>query len=655
MAYGERYTLNWDGPTGESGIIYIYEEDYADSSGSEVLRLSRGSLEIRRSLPNWESHIQRTNCSFSIVNNNTDWYDLLPLMTSEESKYRVKVISNPSFPETVFEGFMNTRMVNQPMMNYADLQLTASGFLRKLEYIRIPDIETLQTMSLIDIIDTCLRATGAEYNIRVLCSMYERFHTLSGNQTLFNTTAIYTEVYWETNVDRTNALEVLEGILRTFRCYLYWREDYWYIEQYEDVRWSAATFIEYTTGVSYGYADTAGSAFINRSSNIYDIFSLDQEGGSQSLSVIPGNREVEIKLQQKQFSNLFLNDLTDSADISSGVPEPNLRTWERWADTMSWSNAGMSWLNISNSIYRTGYENPGGVPSVYRGLYTKFAITVGADTSLTIKFKFGCSPAVVGSGFAADPGRWDFTFYYYLRWADSGGPPYDFLIYNGVAEEWQVFSSSSESGIMQTHLVNGSQFDPDLWTYEGDITIPVGDITTFTGGDRTLVFCMGTELVEDTLTTNTDPLNWCYYGDFFAAISEEPDINTIRGDINSGFLNKLNLSLDIFDVGSLNYKNGLLTEADSDVRTISWGDGSDWQPIAEKMLQSIFRLYQISRQKIAMVFKTGTTNMHPLHPFYDSKQSNLPFVMGSDTFYPDKEERHVELLEFDNTSDITLI
>lgn len=653
MAHVEKYWMYWDSPSGAEGVVRISEDNYGGSS--EQLNMLRGSLEIRKTEPSWENPIIRQNCSFTILNNKDDWYELLPLMTSEESLYKVRVeiwLSGSAIQETLFEGFMDTKVVNQPMLNYAPLQLTASGFLQKLSYVDIPEIETLQVLSLIDIIDACLTATGASYNIKVKSDIYPRSNVPTSTQTLFNKAAIYTELFWTSNVKKMSGLDILKTILKTFRCYLYWFDECWYIEQYDNMHWTNETFVEYTTGVSYTHASTAATSSEGR--NAYDIYALAQGGGSQSLDIIPGYKEVEVKLNQKGYNNLFRNDLTDFTSINSGVPDPDIREWQIWEDDSNWLYAGQSWKNISNSALRAGIEVTGPTTDHYKGLYTKFKVAVEADTSLTIRFKCGPqTPATVHADFASDPGRFEFRFYYYIR-VEGSGPPYDFLVYNDVAAEWQVQSWTVESSGLNFIDINGASFDTSIWTVEASITIPLGEVAGWPTTDKTLIFASGTELITDTSDSSESSLTYVYYGDFGATISETAQNNVIKGDINSGFLNKLDLSLDLFDMESLNYKNGMLTGVNFDERTISWGDGSDWQPIAKKLIQFAFRLYNISRQKIKLTYHTATV-FWPLHMFYDSKQSTKPFILGSETHRPDMDEHDIELLEWDGSTVINLI
>ncbi len=655
MAYGEKYTMKWDSPSGEEGTIWILEEDYVGAS--EELRLVRGSLEVRRSEPSWENPIILQNCSFTIVNNKADWFELLPLMTSEESKYQVEVRrwynGTPSIYVVLFIGFLDTKVVQQSMHDYSSLILTASGFVQKLTYVEIPDINTLQVLSLIDIIDACLTATGASYDIRVAIDIYPQSNVPTSTQTLFNKAAIYTEVFWESNIQKMNGLEILKTILRTFRCYLYWRDGSWYIEQYDVMHWTSITFVQYTTGVSYTHASTGGNASPSRT--LYDLYDLLQGGGSQTLSIIPGYKEAEVQLEQKPYNNLFLNDLAGFTSVNSGIPNPDVREWMIWEDDSSWSNAGVPWKNISNAALRTGIEVTAAAVDYHKGVYTKFKIAVEADTALTIRFKCGLQdPTDVHADFVDNPGRFRFRFYFYIRKVFGAGPAWTYLVYNDVADEWQEFVTESEASALNWIDVNGAAFDTTLWTVEASVSIPVGDVTNWATTNKTLVFAATTERITDNDDASDSSLAFVYYGDFGAVISETAQNNVIRGDINSGFLNKLKVSLDLFDMGSFNYKNGLLTGVDFDTRTSAWGDGSDWQPIAKKLIQFIFRLYNISRQRINLTYHSSTV-FWPLHAFYDSKQSNKPFILGSEIHRPDLDQHEVELLEWDGTTVINLI
>jgi hypothetical protein len=196
MAWVTEYDMTWRSPT-TSGDLYIQRD-----GGSYIspLKLKHDSIEISRNLPDWESHIMRSNCSFTIVNDCSDFFELLPLMTIADGQYKIVIESGT---ETLFEGFLNCETVSQNMLHFSEIKLTASGLLDKLQYIHPTEIDTLQNMSLISLIDACLCLTGSNYDIYVNCSLFENSAYVSVTDTLFNKTGIYTEMFWENNRKNT--------------------------------------------------------------------------------------------------------------------------------------------------------------------------------------------------------------------------------------------------------------------------------------------------------------------------------------------------------------------------------------------------------------------------------------------------------------------
>lgn len=84
----------------------------------------------------------------------------------------------------------------------------------------------------------------------------------------------------------------------------------------------------------------------------------------------------------------------------------------------------------------------------------------------------------------------------------------------------------------------------------------------------------------------------------------------------------------------------------------------DYAPIVDHILENKFQLYNRSRQKIVSDAKI-TENIQPFSLFEDEKQTDSgtykQFVLTSFTWKPMSEILEVELMEYDNTSDISLI
>ena len=166
-----------------------------------------------------------------------------------------------------------------------------------------------------------------------------------------------------------------------------------------------------------------------------------------------------------------------------------------------------------------------------------------------------------------------------------------------------------------------------------------------------LVFRMGTELVSKAGETDNVP-NVCYYGDFRAATSGSPEDNLLRGDITTDFLNKMTVSMDLFDAG-WNYRNSLVRNTGAIFLTEEWlGNMS----LAEVLLSQKFRLYRIARQMITMDVHDIIVlpSYGILVPWTDSKQSNMVFIQLENVHKPQSNTRTVTLYEYDDTEDITL-
>ena len=216
MAWVTEYDMTWSSGNAYGSIVIQRD------GGSYLRSLSilRDSLELRTHLPDWESQVVRQNCSFTILNDLDDFYELMPLMTISNGQLKIVVEITSPQSAVLFEGYLNCEAVNQQMLNNANLRLTASGLLDKLQWESPDSVDTLESRSLIGLINDCLRLTGSEYDIWVNCSLYESNAPLGTGQTLFNRTAAFTELFWENNITQMSALDILKTILRTFNCYL---------------------------------------------------------------------------------------------------------------------------------------------------------------------------------------------------------------------------------------------------------------------------------------------------------------------------------------------------------------------------------------------------------------------------------------------------
>jgi hypothetical protein len=639
MAYGVKYRAGYSSKNVQ-GYIYI---DLLDYTGSVTdLVLVAGSDQVKYNFGDWNDPIIGLTASFEIVNNGSSFFDLLPLLTAEERQYRIRFEQTSPSTHYIFTGFLNCDTNEVTYLRNRPIRLNASSYLSKLQYVKPALLETLENRSLIDFINECLALTGSTDPIRVNSKLYQYNDTLPTGHTLFNRCGLFTEIFWKNNVDRDTALDIVKKILEAFDCYIYWYANSWYIERYEDIWNSTQNYVIYTSGSSYEYADPGSTAQTTDAS--VDIQSLDLVDQSQTIQMIAGLKEIEVRKTQQTLFNLTVNDFLNAADVSTGSPTPGYRTWLKWSTSIAWSLLGQPYKTISNGIKRVGSQE------VYKGLYTRFKLTKDAATSLTIKWKFVTFKGSFGS-WTGDWSDYTFEFYWYLR--DNTGVPSNYYIWENPSSGW-----ARESGTEATHVqkvtIEGTEFDDANVAVEISLTIPLGDTTGLSDGDKDLVFCLGTELVKRSGVSDV-PAYTAYIGDVVIQASGIQDNNNIQAVINTNFLDKKEITLEVYDVSNVNIKNGIFHGSAYTARTTTWTtNGTLWESLARRILRNKFQLYNRSRQRLTTQAKTYN-KYKPLAMFTDSEQSGKKFLLTAYTYRPSRDLYDMELSEYDNTETINFI
>lgn len=649
MAYGSHYRIGYSSKN-TTGYIYVWEEGYASSVVD--LTLVANSFKVDYKPKGWEDPIVGLAASFGILNDETDYFTLLPLLTATEKQYWVRVTRVSPSSLTLFEGYVACNNNEQKYLRNRTISLVATSYLSKLQYVTPPSVETLQTISFIDYLDDCLRQTGTEQNIRINSSLYPTGDTIGSTSSLFNKSGIFSEVFHDNNIDKNNALEVITKILGEFDCYIYWYNEKWYIERYDDI-YNATTqsYVEYTTGSSYGPSDTAASH--STSYTPIDFQDLSPIGQSQTIGVIQGMKEIEVRIPAQRYTNLVPSSLREALPITT-TANPDVRTWEYWnVTTTKWisSTIGNPFLNINSAMHRAGwYDYGGGLPAHHIGMYTKVRVTVASsDTVLDVRFKFGTAKGAFGTFTAWED--YEFNFYYWLRIA---GTSY-YIYYNSGADSWSLGTYTEITGKNRV-IVEGQNFDEQSATVDVSFTIPLSDVTSLGAGDYDLVLGIGTERVDNSASGGSydDPCTQAFYGDFQVKTTGTAPDNNYSGVISTDMLNKLSIELPFSDFDSFNFKNTLVRGTGFASRTTTWtDDGVNVHTIAEQKIRSRFRLYRIPRQKITA--KVSSAEFYrPLRNFTDSEQSGKQFILFGATYYPERDQIQVILMEYDNTETITI-
>jgi len=651
MAYVTRYTANWYCED-YSGVLYIDELDYAGASSS--IKLLHDAIQITRDFEDWSQHVISTVCEFNIINNGADYFDLLDLMIAMERKYLIRVVATEkegSAPADVilFSGFVNTEVVTQKYLRYHTIHMVASSYLSKLEYVYPTSLDTIGVVTLIDTVNEILTQAGNTYPIRVNSSLISTNSVYNAAKTFMNQNGIYNEMFWQNNVDRVNSADILENIMSSFRCYMYFWDGYWYIEGYHELWSTSKSYVEYASGSTYMPTDTGTQQVLPFT--IQDVHDLVFIETSQTLSVIPGNRTVTIRINNQAFFNLVINDfrgVIKQQVFAYGI----VRQWyafQPMAQTyMIWNAHGAPYKTIVNSIKRTSVIPFGGdaaFPYLYEGLHTTFLLTVETTTSLSIKWKLG----VADEGEVLDAGS-TITFRYLIAVWDMDGVLQGYLSEMTDKSYWYV----GVTAIYQVVQVQGDSADKDN-IMDVSINIPLGDTVDLPVGNYYMTLKICTETVKYSNNTTNFIFTDVYYGDVLISASVDAyDENVVEGTTNVNFIKKETFEMMFADVPNYNYKNGVLEGDTLKLLTTSWErDESELRLLVDYILIDKFRLGDISRQRIKSSVKS-TTFLRPFSMFTESKQSDKKFMLTGQIHDVTKDEYEVILDEYDNDSAITL-
>lgn len=692
MAYSTVYDMTWRSNEA-SGSIELQTDGGAYDRG---LYLIRDSLQIRTEISSWDDPIVRKNCSFSIVNTLDDYFDIIPLITMSADKWKVvvKETSPDSAEHTLFEGFLNVETISASIHDYAEVTFTASGYLSKLENIIPSSINTIRIRSLIDIIADCLAETGVVYDIRVNCTLYESQSELGSGQTLFNRVGAFHEAFWESDTERMSALEILTTILKPFCCYLYWHDGYWYIDRYSnllgtsgsvqgDNHYISRSYVEYDGAGGYDYGDSGSVETVVVQD--YSIHSLHQANTSQLLTITPGVKQININVAKKTFTNAINPDLRYFTYYSETQPDPDLRQWEvyRWEPgTPAWTDQGKPHKSIRNSVCLTmancnqfGHPVTNNHDQRYNGMVTKFQIYSNEGTDLSIGWKFripsnsGDTTYYLPSGLTPNTAAdWTIRLYYQLRHYRNGN--------------WWYIESDGNGGVTENLLgdatyqyidVSAAEIIKDWnWSspqnnyYEARISVPIGDL--YSSSNIELVFTWGIPAWYHVDTpSDLYVATKLYVGDFSIVASESETGTVVTGGYSSNFYDELDYSLELFDSYNWNFRNALRWGTNWEDYTNFWDDesylwhdsaeGGVWSDVNRVLynlfLEQKFRIYHLARQSQKYEYITRSL-FRPLQPFFDTKQSDKRFMLGSDIFFPEEDRHEVQLWEYDNTTAITL-
>ncbi len=495
MAY--YYGLKYQGFCYNKGLgktyVNIYKKDYYGSTSP--LTIPRNGLEISVDTKEYFDPFISTSISINIVNNKTNFYELDDLFSISDLEYRVQV-GKYDTSTVYFNGFIPCDVVEQKWLKNGIVNLNATCNLNRLDQYTPTILANKGIYKLIDIIKNCLSFTNLDLPIYINCTLREVSKTV-GTNTCFDQTLIDADVFYKNNIEIEDCKSVLEKILTTYSCFIYYYNDAWYIERLKDVGTQPKNYIKYLTNGTVTDVEDPNTHLTIQSGFICK----DQ---SQQIAYKPGLKKIELSLQEQTYNltNYYYNDITVKNDTDTiETEDASIKYWNINEDIDSSIITNFSWSRGSNNknIIKTGlhthntldvinYNSPSTTPSIHSvfdnidtnwvrwdeftaeqkydsfrssaiGLYTKIKISYNSDdqAKITLSLKFALPQAFLGmvydgwSNFflAQYDGNHNFYVRFFLYYK-SGPLSSDrwWVIYNKEEEIYQI--------VNQTDIAAGS-------------------------------------------------------------------------------------------------------------------------------------------------------------------------------------------------------
>jgi len=626
MAYGNKYYAEWaSSKSNNKGFVYIDEDGFTDPSTK--LTLLANPISIDYSFDDWNEPLIKLNASLKILNDKSNFYELTPLLSAEEKQYRLRII-NHAEDRNLFEGFINAATITEKFIEHSPIKLTASNYVSKLDYLYPAINNTLNRRSLIDGLIQCLNLTGKSDNINVYSNLRETSFSLAGAHTLFNKTGYDTEIFWEDNIKRTSALDVIKTILKPFDSYLYWWDGDWFIDRYGDLDVSTKDYTVYSSDSEYGPND-GGTGFIytDVSTSLNDMYFY----ATPTFSFIPGYGRVEVNLDYGKYNNLTVFPKYNSTKLTaspSTTVYPVVRNWKFDGDT-NWYDTS-TYKSIQSSLLRSS----GGSAGWGDGFYTLFKTTVEGGLGTTLKFQWkwmGASPPITR----------DYTLKWMLR------TPAGQYIVDGNNNHYRTGDA-----IWNSISVLGDDLIAPNYVHEISKEVLLDDASINLAGDQDFVFGIMQELYALAGSPPDTSLGSAYYGDVIITASSQEQSNLIIGETSANFLETKEIDTKLYDIRNLNYKNGLYVGGDGyPDRSTTWTDdgliGTVFMPLTHRLIYNKFQLYNSTRQQLQGTFTTSDY-LKPFKMYYDASQGMKPFTLTSYKYSPTKDEYKCTFEEYDN-------
>lgn len=613
MSYSTKYIAEWCSYTGDfSGEVLIQKKDYIGDPIPLILRDE--GIELNNRFKDWFRPTWEQNCNLTFLNDASNFYAYIDLFELDEREFKVIIDASDGFGNNnrLFEGFIDAGNAEQRYVTKTDFNLTASNYVSKLNDTHPEILDRVGKTSLLNVINDSLALTGKDASIRINCDLVPT-SGLRNTQSTFSVVGAFTEAFWDDNFYRNSGFKSLNKVLGPLDCFVYWSDDIWYIERYNDIYDQPGedkAFLEFSTAEDFTF-ESDGSVVFETLPIVNLCADTKMTGSDQVLGTIEGLKTLQITTKSAEFLNLTNNDFTGWNDISAGYPhgdyrDPSVRKWSKSDFLFHKSILGNvgSWkyntftitpnnqINNACSMKLNNYTNSdelSGSPEYIEneGIFTTFVTSVDPlnfENTLNIRWKW--SPFIDEDAKEYYNSLDNFNEYllpYYIKVLDASD--YGFLVHDETNDIWELKQLSPTNPLVHDALnfvkVTPDQLDQETGVYEVSIQIPLHDVSSdiVEPIDRKYTLNIGYHQFWAQRIVGGHNLfaRWWgrnqIVGDVVIAseVKEISGSNTLVAELDKDAINTKNVKLELFDTPNVNYRSGLyFGPNDFDTRTSSW-------------------------------------------------------------------------------------
>lgn len=653
MAWVQRYRGFFQSSGLGACTVFIFKQDYTGSL--EDITIQADGINITVETKDYYEPIISTSAEIAIVNDKDDFYELDELFSVSDNEYLVTIISDTYY---LFRGYIPCEVVEQVWLRKGIVALNATCNLNRLDQYKPTILSDPGIVSLMDLIEHCLSFTGLDLliyvNITLRADNADPPNTT--NNTCFDQTYIDTDLYYEDSVTVKDCRTILESILKSFGCVIYYYNDKWYIERVVDLGSVTKHYVVYNNGSYWTTDDVANTHFILGDDSTSNLRCIN---ANQTIKYCPGLHSIEITKNEKareNFANYTFDDITKVQTLSTlEYVSPAYQHWqtinESYVTTQHFHNAyGFKNGVIVSDDYDDEYspdtprhlidwnvssfqENT--LRASFIGVYTSFNLELNEaqTTSVTITYKFKIPQNFIDYMNTLSGGGNLWVTDHLLKTPENYVFSARFFI-NQPGMLWLHYDSSTSSYAFrtQTNLCKyDGNYDPGIIT----VDIPFSDFT-----DKENYICEFSKTVElnpDSAVGNRFIVGVCeigykditeiegyknvqfsirdsMIGDLFITVEDTLDDNLIIGTINNDFIQVQKESVDLFDSNTDRvyciYVNPdrihwIYTGWGGPWKDQFWASISDNLYLIEHLIRDRFQLYNKVRREITSDVKSN--------------------------------------------------